>query len=52
LHPGEPMFMTFRGEEIVYKGNDIVYPIFINEAAYYEKGIAMHISQKELIEIS
>lgn len=52
LHPGEPMFMTFSGEEIVYKGNDIVYPIFINEAAYYEKGIAMHISQKELIEIS
>jgi aspartoacylase len=52
LHPGDPMFMTFSGEEIVYKGNDIVYPIFINEAAYYEKGIAMHISQKELIEIS
>lgn len=52
LYPGEPMFMTFSGEEIVYKGNDIVYPIFINEAAYYEKGIAMHISQKELIEIS
>ncbi|MBE9233548.1 aspartoacylase [Cuspidothrix issatschenkoi LEGE 03284] len=52
LYPGDPMFMTFGGEEIVYKGNDIVYPIFINEAAYYEKGIAMHISQKELIEIS
>jgi aspartoacylase len=52
LYPGDPMFMTFSGEEIVYTGNDIVYPIFINEAAYYEKGIAMHISQKELIEIS
>ncbi|MFM7366013.1 MAG: aspartoacylase [Cuspidothrix sp.] len=52
LYPGAPMFMTFSGEEIVYTGNDVVYPIFINEAAYYEKGIAMHISQKELIEIS
>jgi aspartoacylase len=52
LHPGDPIFITFRGEEIFYEGNYIVYPTFINEAAYYEKGIAMHISQKELIEIS
>ncbi len=52
LHPGDPIFLTFAGEEILYQGNSIVYPIFINEAAYYEKGIAMHISQKELIEIS
>jgi aspartoacylase len=51
LHPGEPIFLTFTGEEILYEGDATVYPIFINEAAYYEKGIAMHISQKELIKI-
>ncbi|MTJ06734.1 MULTISPECIES: aspartoacylase [unclassified Anabaena] len=52
LHPGDPMFLTFAGKEILYQGNSTVYPIFINEAAYYEKGIAMHISKKELIQIS
>jgi len=51
LHPGDPIFLTFTGEDIFYQGNSTVYPIFINEAAYYEKGIAMHISQKELIQI-
>jgi aspartoacylase len=51
LHPGDPIFLNFTGEEIFYQGNSTVYPIFINEAAYYEKGIAMHISQKELIQI-
>lgn len=45
LHPGEPIFLTFEGEEIVYEGDSIVYPVFINEAAYYEKGIAMCITQ-------
>ena len=34
LHPGDPMFITFTGEEILYQGNSTVYPIFINEAAH------------------
>ncbi|WP_202895791.1 aspartoacylase [Iningainema tapete] len=46
LHPGEPMFLTFDGEEIVYEGDSSVYPVFINEAAYYEKGVAMCITQQ------
>ncbi len=41
LHAGNPIFVTFDGEEIFYQGDDIVYPVFINEAAYYEKGTAM-----------
>ncbi|QSJ19410.1 aspartoacylase [Nostoc sp. UHCC 0702] len=45
LHPGEPIFLTFDGEEIVYEGDAVVYPVFINEAAYYEKGVAMSITQ-------
>jgi succinylglutamate desuccinylase len=48
LNPGEPMFLTFEGESIVYTGTSTVYPIFINEAAYYEKGIAMYFTQKQI----
>ena len=51
LYPGDPMFMTFDHKEIFYEGESTVYPIFINEAAYYEKGIAMYFSQKQVINI-
>ncbi|MCC5608901.1 aspartoacylase [Nostoc sp. CHAB 5834] len=47
LNPDDPMFVTFEGKDILYEGESTVYPIFINEAAYYEKGIAMHLSQKQ-----
>ncbi|MEH2464488.1 aspartoacylase [Nostoc sp.] len=47
LNPGDPMFLTFEGKDIFYKGESTVYPIFINEAAYYEKGIAMYLTQKQ-----
>lgn len=49
IKPGEPMFLTFDGRAIAYQGTSTVYPVFINEAAYYEKGIAMCITQKELV---
>jgi succinylglutamate desuccinylase len=45
LNPGEPMFLTLLGEEIVYQGDSTIYPVFINEAAYYEKGTAMCVTQ-------
>jgi aspartoacylase len=51
LHPGDPMFLTFDGRAIAYEGNSTVYPIFINEAAYYEKGIAMCLTQKEQVTV-
>ena len=47
LHPGDPLFVTFSGETIPYSGTATVYPIFINEAAYYEKGIAMTLTDKQ-----
>ncbi|MDF5713454.1 MAG: aspartoacylase [Rhizonema sp. NSF051] len=50
LHPGDKMFLTFDGEEITYSSNSTGYPVFINEAAYYEKGIAMSITQPLKIE--
>lgn len=46
LNPGDPMFLTFQGEVITYEGTSTVYPVFINEAAYYEKGIAMCTTNK------
>ena len=46
LSPGDPMFLTFDGETITYQGTAIAYPIFINEAAYYEKGIAICLTEK------
>jgi aspartoacylase len=41
LDNNAPLFLTFDGTTIFYQGESIVYPVFINEAAYYEKGIAM-----------
>jgi len=46
LNPGDAMFLTFDGNTITYQGKSTVYPVFINEAAYYEKGIAMCVTQK------
>ncbi|CAI5794746.1 aspartoacylase isoform X2 [Podarcis lilfordi] len=37
LNPGDPMFLTLEGKTILYEGDVIVYPAFVNEAAYYEK---------------
>lgn len=52
LHPGDPIFLTFDDRAIAYDGESTVYPIFINEAAYYEKGIAMCFTQKQHLHIS
>ncbi len=49
LNPGDPMFLTFDGESVLYEGTATVYPIFINEAAYYEKGMAMCFTQKQIV---
>jgi succinylglutamate desuccinylase len=51
LHPGDPMFLTFTGETIFYQGESTVFPIFINEAAYYEKGIAMTLTDKQQLRV-
>lgn len=50
LNPGDPMFLGLDRQTIVYEGNSTVYPIFINEAAYYEKGIALTLTQKQTID--
>lgn len=52
LSHGDPIFLEFTGETILYEGNTTVFPIFINEAAYYEKGIAMVLTEKRQLELS
>lgn len=51
LHPGQPMFLSFTGEEILYSGETVVYPVFINEAAYYEKQIAIVLTEKQQVDL-
>lgn len=51
LQPGDPMFLTFDNQVIAYKGDAIVYPVFINEASYYEKGVAMYLAEKQQITV-
>ncbi len=45
LAPGAPLFETLNGETLPYLGGQITYPVFINEAAYYEKRVALLTSQ-------
>lgn len=51
LSTGEPIFTKFDGSSIPYQGSNTVYPIFINEAAYWENKIAMYFTMKEEIAI-
>lgn len=51
LSPGDPMFLTFDNQTIYYQEENPVWPVFINEAAYYEKGIAMCLTTQESITV-
>ena len=49
LRKGDKLFRTFDGKDILFEGEPggrSVYPIFINEPAYYEKDIAMSLTLK------
>ena len=49
LQPGDLMFQTFEGNNILYQGKTTVYPVFIAESSYLEKGIAMCLTHKREI---
>lgn len=51
LHPKDPLFQTFSGETLRYNGSEPLYPFFINECAYYEKGIALSLARKRRVVI-
>ena len=50
IEQGDPLFLTLENETIVYEGEPR-YALFINEAAYYEKGFAMTLAKKQMIKI-
>ena len=51
LKNGDPIFITLDGKNVVYKDKDGLYALFINEAAYYEKGVAMCLADKKIISL-
>ncbi|XP_072525992.1 N-acyl-aromatic-L-amino acid amidohydrolase (carboxylate-forming) B-like [Salminus brasiliensis] len=51
LHPGDPMFLSFSGETVRYKGKEPLYPFFVNESSYYEKGVALSLARRRKVEI-
>lgn len=46
LSPGDPLFQTFTGETLRYEGPAGRVPVFINECAYYEKHIALTLTER------
>ncbi|XP_048851626.1 N-acyl-aromatic-L-amino acid amidohydrolase (carboxylate-forming) B-like [Brienomyrus brachyistius] len=51
LRPGDPMFLSFTGETQLFEGEEPLYPIFVNECAYYEKGIALWLTRLRKVQI-
>lgn len=51
LKKGDPVFIMLNGETITYNEDDITYPVFINEAAYYENKIALILTDRTIIRI-
>ena len=49
LSSGDPVFISFDGEIIFYEG-EALYPIFVGESSYIEKGIALSLSKKVVID--
>ena len=51
LRPGDPLFLSDSGDTIPWEPQPgdppTVWPVFINEAAYEEKGIALSLTQRE-----
>uniref|UniRef100_A0A8C2DV55 N-acyl-aromatic-L-amino acid amidohydrolase n=1 Tax=Cyprinus carpio TaxID=7962 RepID=A0A8C2DV55_CYPCA len=51
LKRGDPLFLSFSGETVNYEEEETLHPFFINEAAYYEKGIAFQLAKKMMLTI-
>jgi aspartoacylase len=50
LAPGQPIFQDLNGRVVCYEGGDTGYPVFINEAAYYDEKIAFSLTRKVPLE--
>lgn len=45
---GDPLFLKANGQVVPYEGPTGRVPVFINEAAYGEKGIALSLTEREV----
>lgn len=52
IQPNQPIFLGFDGQEIIYHGESTLYPIFVGESSYKEKGIALCWTAKKQIDIN
>lgn len=50
LEPNTPIFKTFEGKDISYEGQP-GYPVFINEAAYYQEDVAFMLTERVTISL-
>ncbi len=48
IQKGSPLFIDLNGNEVQYDQDDSPVPVFINEAAYAEKQIAMSLTEREI----
>lgn len=51
LHPGDPVFLRFDGSVVSYDGAEGVVPVFVNEAAYYEKRAALTLAEPRRLSV-
>tara|TARA_B100000212_G_C27366061_1_gene530394 strand:- start:373 stop:1272 length:900 start_codon:yes stop_codon:yes gene_type:complete len=49
IRKGDPLFLTKDNNTLIYEGEEKIYPVFIGEAAYKEKNIAMSFTKREII---
>ena len=49
VEKGDPLFRKLDGTTVVYEEEEPLHTLFINEAAYYEKGFAMTLARKILL---
>ena len=52
IENGEPLFIKADGTILRYEGDESLIPVFINEAAYAEKNIAMSLTKREIWDFS
>ena len=51
LKKNDELFFKLNGETIRFEEDESYIPVFINEAAYMEKNIAMSFTKRELLDI-
>ncbi len=51
IQNGSPLFIDVDGDVISFQGKDPVIPVFINEASYVEKNIALSLTNREVLNV-